>query len=87
MSPNTYTGNVVVSGVATNCVMTTLSRLNVNASSPPERIAGAINGSVIWKNARRGVAYRSAAACSSWSSMPAIRALTMSVTTAELKIA
>ena len=58
----------------------------MNASSPPASSAGATSGRVIWRKARAGVAYRSAAASSSDSSSPAMRARTIRVTTAELKI-
>ena len=52
-------GNVVVPAPATKNDVTKSSNENVNASSPPARIAGASRGSVTWRKVWSGPAPRS----------------------------
>jgi hypothetical protein len=82
VAPIRATGNVVEPASLTNVEMTALSRHRAKDKSPPATSADEMSGNVIWRNARAGVAPKSAAASSSDSSSQASLARTMSVTTA-----
>ncbi|MNV45813.1 hypothetical protein D3C71_1376210 [compost metagenome] len=83
---NTFIGRVVEFGPATKLAITTSSSESVNASSQPATSAGAMIGSVIWKNTLSRLAPRSIAASSSERSSSCSREDTTTVTNDRVKV-